>query len=195
MPPKIAIIDPNTLAAIGLKSILQNVMPVMQIDTFATLDELEDNAPETYYHYFAAKDIVLDNTDFFAAHRHKTIVLTLSPDDSPALGNYHAVCINQPEKQLVKSLLTLEQSAHAHGRNHPTDTMPTHQRALTEREIEVMALIVKGYINKEIADHLCISLSTVVTHRKNIMEKLNIKSVSALTIYAVTRGYVNIGEI
>lgn len=58
-----------------------------------------------------------------------------------------------------------------------------------------MSLIVKGYINKEIANMLNISLATVVTHRRNIMDKLGFKSVSALTIYAVTRGYVDIGEV
>ena len=66
---------------------------------------------------------------------------------------------------------------------------------LSNRELEVMALIVQGYINKEIADKLNIGLTTVITHRKNIMEKLGIKSVSALTIYAVMNGYVDIHEI
>ena len=58
-----------------------------------------------------------------------------------------------------------------------------------------MVLIVQGCINKEIADKLNIGLTTVVTHRKNVMEKLGIKSVSALTIYAVTHGYVDINSI
>ena len=58
-----------------------------------------------------------------------------------------------------------------------------------------MVLIVQGFINKEIADRLNIGLTTVVTHRKNVMEKLGIKSVSALTIYAVTHGYVDINSI
>ena len=58
-----------------------------------------------------------------------------------------------------------------------------------------MALIIQGLINKEIATRLNISITTVNTHRKNIMEKLNIKSVSALTIYAVTHGYVDISKI
>jgi DNA-binding CsgD family transcriptional regulator len=69
------------------------------------------------------------------------------------------------------------------------------QKILTDREIEVMSLIVQGYINKEIADRLNIGLSTVITHRKNIMEKLGMKSVSALTIYAVMHGYVDINKI
>ena len=66
---------------------------------------------------------------------------------------------------------------------------------LSAREIEVMSLIVQGYINKEIADKLNIGLATVVTHRRNIMEKLRLRSVSALTIYAVMHGYVDIGKI
>ena len=67
--------------------------------------------------------------------------------------------------------------------------------ALTDRETEVLSLIAQGKINKEIADQLCIGLTTVITHRKNIQEKLGLKSVSALTIYAVTHGYVDINRI
>ena len=66
---------------------------------------------------------------------------------------------------------------------------------MTNSEIEVLSLVVQGYINKEIAIKLNISLTTVITHRKNIMEKLGMKSVSALTIYAVMHGYVDINKI
>ena len=69
------------------------------------------------------------------------------------------------------------------------------QKILTDREIEVMSLIVQGYINKEIAEKLNIALATVITLRKNIIEKLGFKSVSALTIYAVMHGYVDINNI
>ena len=93
-------------------------------------------------------------------------------------------------------MLALEQMAHAAGRNPPAAvTGQNAAKQLSAREAEVMCLVVKGLINKEIADRLNISLATVVTHRRNIMEKLKLKSVSALTIYAVTHGYVNINEI
>ena len=59
----------------------------------------------------------------------------------------------------------------------------------------MLSLIVQGLINKEIADRLNIGLTTVITHRKNIMDKLGMKSVSALTIYAVMHGYVDISKI
>lgn len=190
--PKIAIIDPNTLAVLGLKSILQSIMPIAAIDTFGSFAELEANNPQSYFHYFASTNIVLQNRSFFSEYRNKTIVLTLSLDSTTQLTGFHSLCINIPEKQLLKSILHLLQHAHAHGKHLPE----MHKSSiLSDREIEVMALIVMGYINKEIADKLNIGLPTVVTHRKNIMDKLKIKSVSALTIYAVMNGYVDINKI
>lgn len=190
--PKIAIIDPNTLAVLGLKSLLQNVMPIVQVDTYGSYVELEANHPEQYFHYFVSINIVLQNRSYFTEFRYKTIVLTLSIDTNTQLSGFNCLCVNVPEKQLIKSLLALQQRAHSHGRNLPP--MP-RQNILSDREIEVMSLIVMGYINKEIADKLNIGLPTVITHRKNIMDKLNIKSVSAMTIYAVMNGYVDINKI
>ena len=193
--PKVAIIDPNTLAAVGLKQLLQNVMPIMTIDTFGTFAELEANHPDNYYHYFVAMNIVLENRAFFSAHRQKTIVLTLGIETISQLSEFHSLCINLPEKELVHTLLMLQQHAHPKGKNLPPIPDVLQQKVLSDREIEVMSLIVQGYINKEIADKLNISLSTVITHRKNIMDKLGMKSVSALTIYAVMHGYVDINNI
>lgn len=193
--PKIAIIDPNTLAALGLKQILQTVMPIMTVDTFGSLAELTANEPENYFHYFVSMTVVLENKAFFSEHRRKTIVLTLSLDTMSQLSEFHCLCINVPEQQLVRSLLSLEQHAHRNGKNMPPMPNVLQQKILSDREIEVMSLIVQGHINKEIAEILNIGLATVVTHRKNIMEKLGVKSVSALTIYAVMHGYVDINSI
>ena len=193
--PKIAIIDPNTLSVLGLKSILQTVMPIMTVDTFGSFTELEVNHPEQYFHYFVSMNVVLENKPFFLAQRKKTIVLTLSLDTMSQLSEFHSLCINVPESELVRSLLMLEQHAHGHGQNLPPMPKALQQKILSDREIEVMSLIVQGFINKEIADKLNIGLSTVITHRKNIMDKLGLKSVSALTIYAVTHGYVDINAI
>ena len=193
--PKIAIIDPNTLSVVGLKSILQTVMPIMTVDTFGSFTELEVNHPEQYFHYFVSMNVVLENKPFFLAQRKKTIVLTLSLDTMSQLSEFHSLCINVPESELVRSLLMLEQHAHGHGQNLPPMPKVLQQKILSDREIEVMSLIVQGFINKEIADKLNIGLSTVITHRKNIMDKLGLKSVSALTIYAVTHGYVDINTI
>jgi DNA-binding CsgD family transcriptional regulator len=61
---------------------------------------------------------------------------------------------------------------------------------LTNRETEILRLIVKGYLNKEIADELNISLNTVLTHRKNIISKTGIKTVSGLTFYCIRKGLI-----
>ncbi|MBR1448536.1 MAG: response regulator transcription factor [Prevotella sp.] len=193
--PHIAIIDPNTLSVLGLKQLLQNVMPIMTIETFGSMSELMANHPEQFVHFFVAMNIVLENRAFFTENRRKTIVLTLSLDGGSQLSDFHSICINQPEQDLIRLLLMLQQHAHGDGRNMPEMPRILQQKILTDREIEVMALIVQGYINKEIADRLNIGLSTVVTHRKNIMDKLGMKSVSALTIYAVMHGYVDINKI
>jgi DNA-binding NarL/FixJ family response regulator len=159
------------------------------------MGELLANKPEQYMHYFVSMNIVLENRGFFSERKRRTIVLTLSLSDNNQLSDFHSLCINVPESELVRALLTLQHMGHSNGRNMPKMPKILQQKILSDREIEVMALIVQGYINKEIADKLNIGLSTVITHRKNIMEKLGMKSVSALTIYAVMHGYVDINKI
>lgn len=188
--PRIAIINPNALAALGLKSILQEAMPMpVAADCFGAFVELEAAGAEDYYHYFVSLDIALAHRDFFLRHRAKTIVLTPTADISEALQGFHQLCYNTTERLFVRELLALER----HG--HTANADAAAHSPLSTREQEVMALIVQGKINKEIAAQLCISLPTVITHRRNIMQKLGLKSVSALTIYAVTHGYVDINTI
>jgi len=61
---------------------------------------------------------------------------------------------------------------------------------LSEREREVFQLIAEGRTNKDIADLLCISASTVETHRARVMEKLGLHSAAELVLYAVRRGVI-----
>ena len=62
--------------------------------------------------------------------------------------------------------------------------------SLTKREREVLKLVAEGYRNKQVAELLCISVKTVERHRANLMEKLDLHDVSALTAYAMKRGLV-----
>ena len=68
------------------------------------------------------------------------------------------------------------------------------RQPLTLREIEVATLLAKGLINKEVAERLNISMTTVITHRKNIMTKLEAHSLSDIIIYVVMNGYLDLGE-
>ena len=61
---------------------------------------------------------------------------------------------------------------------------------LTQREREILKLIAEGYKNKEIAEDLCISVKTVEKHRANLMEKLDLHNIQALTTFALEKGIV-----
>lgn len=66
---------------------------------------------------------------------------------------------------------------------------------LGEREKDVIIALVQGMSNKEIADHLCIAVNTVITHRRNIARKLQIHSPAGLTIYAIVNNLVDISSV
>ena len=61
---------------------------------------------------------------------------------------------------------------------------------VTQREREVLKLLAEGYLNKEIAEFLHISVKTVEKHRANIMNKLDLHNASALTAFAIEKGLV-----
>ena len=67
--------------------------------------------------------------------------------------------------------------------------------ALSDREKDVIISLAQGMSNKEIADHLCISVNTVITHRRNIARKLQIHSPAGLTIYAIVNNLVDISSV
>jgi DNA-binding NarL/FixJ family response regulator len=77
------------------------------------------------------------------------------------------------------------------GRNNEKEERISSKNKLTIREQEVLKMVAQGLTNKDIAEHLYISLHTVISHRKNITEKLGIKSISGLTVYAVMNNLIN----
>ena len=71
---------------------------------------------------------------------------------------------------------------------------PSSNQTLSEREVQILKDIALGLSNKEIAEKNFISQHTVITHRKNITNKLGIKTVSGLTIYAMLNKLIEIGD-
>lgn len=69
------------------------------------------------------------------------------------------------------------------------------EEQLSQREKEIICEVVKGKTNKEIAEHLNISVFTILTHRRNIAKKLQIHSATALAIYAIANKLVSISEV
>ena len=93
------------------------------------------------------------------------------------------------EDDILRPALSREQ-AHTHRRHQLPKT-----EELSDREQDVLVQVVRGLSNKEIADVLCISTHTVISHRKNIARKLNIHSSAGLTIYAIVNKLVDINTL
>ncbi|HEU4610961.1 MAG TPA: response regulator transcription factor [Kofleriaceae bacterium] len=72
----------------------------------------------------------------------------------------------------------------AAGDGHPASS-------LTKRELQVMEMLARGMTNREIADHLDISIKTIDTHRGHILKKLRLRNNSELTRFAVKHGYIS----
>ncbi|WP_314969980.1 LuxR C-terminal-related transcriptional regulator [Phocaeicola abscessus] len=191
---EIAIVERNTLTCLALKAILEKIIPAAAIYTFSSYEELMDDTSEMFAHYFVSAQIYINHASFFLQRKMKTFVLTLG-EKQPSLRGIHTIDLHQNEETIVKDILRLYKYGHQHSSPLPKEKRNTDPTLLTKREIEVLILLAKGYINKEIADKLHISITTVISHRKNIQEKLGIKSVSGLTIYAVINGYVGANEI
>ena len=170
----------------GLQRLLETLLPTVIVRSFRSFGQLVADTPDMYAHYFVAAQVYFEHTAFFLERRHKSIVLACG-EGLPQLAGLLTLNIQQEEPQLVKSILRLHQHGHPQHAMSPTTN---NSHTLSPREIEVLQLLVRGLINKEIADRLHISLTTVISHRKNISEKLGIRSLSGLTVYAVMRGYV-----
>lgn len=63
--PKVAVINEDTLALIGMKTLLEQVMPIMETHTFNTLEELLQSGEEHFVHFFVSQTVLLNNRDFF----------------------------------------------------------------------------------------------------------------------------------
>lgn len=205
MKPIIAIIEPKYLIALGLKSLLNDMVPFAEVLIYNNLDDLkkEHGTKEKpkFVHYFVSSDIVFSHSDFFANRKDSAIVLSQNHEVSEELKEkgYRFVNIGASEGELVKALLEV------HGRGHKDQrhtSHPSHKQGvvikeniLSEREQDVLKLVAQGYLNKQIAHLLGISITTVITHRKNISEKLGLKSVASLAIYAVVNGLVDYSVI
>lgn len=191
-PPRIAILTANTLTGLGLRTIIEKIIPMAEVCLLRSFDEVQEAGADGFFHYFIDSQTFIEHGEFFGRNRHKTILLTAAAQP-PHSDGMHRINIGGTEEQIVRDILRLHRGAHAHGMHGPLRMPePAASQSLTPREREVLVLVTQGLMNKEIADRLNIGLTTVISHRRNISEKLGIKSVSGLTIYAVMHGYVDI---
>ncbi len=205
---ELAVIDANTLTCMGMKSLLHDLLPEAQVRCFRSFAELMQDTPFAFVHYFVSGNIYFSQVNFFRQLGHRVVLLVQGVEQGRALG-VPVLDVSQDEHSLIRQVLHLRQLGGHHGEQREGETfhgpsfphVPRHdanalrQPDLSPREIEVLSLMVKGLINKEIAERLHISPTTVITHRRNIQEKTGLRSLSALTVYAILNEYVRIGEV
>ena len=193
---KIVVAETSVIVRSGLTAVLKRIPNL-------NAHPIEVSSPETLQNYIHlhTPDIVIINPTFggwFDLQAFKTengksgikyIALVCSVIDNNALKEYDesiAICDDiDIITTKVNHLLHTEEE----------EEKDNEQETLSQREKEIITCVVKGMTNKAIADKLYLSIHTVITHRRNITEKLGTRSVSALTIYAVTHGIADIESI
>lgn len=195
MTPCIAIIDSNTLSGMALRSVLCNMYPYMDVVSYTNMDDYVRDSHRNFLQFFVSQDILFANSDEFEYLKDKTIALTNGLNPILDQSGYRMLDITQDEDALLGKLMLINQIGDVSARRQEKDDTDSLVRSLSARERDVLALIVKGHINKEISTMLDISLTTVIFHRNNICRKLKTRSVGRLTVLAVLSGIVDLNEI
>ena len=157
MIPRLAIITQNTLEATGLKSILDDIIPGADVTVFNSLEQFQDeHAITPFVHFFVSPEVLILDADFFLSHARQTIVITARKQNDMMLKHFHIIDISRDQHALVKEILKLHSMGHGN-RQHPgysKEQIIGPDIEISNREAEVLALVAKGFINKEIAEKL-----------------------------------------
>mgnify|MGYP000726005593 CR=1 FL=1 len=189
---KIVIIEPSMIISTGLKKLIEtrNEFEVVAVvaDCFHCLERTSPvmswvsvTSPRRRAARYSFSPLSAKDTAFVAL-----VYQYIDPD---ILKQYHTtIDIADDGDKITQKLL------------HSIDALSTpadllDKNELSEREKEILISLAKGKINKEIADLHHISVHTVITHRKNIIRKTGIKSVSGLTVYAILNNLIDINEV
>ncbi len=220
----IIIADSQYLIRLGLKHLLskqENWQVTAEVESMPELLEvLDSQAQQTnviILDHAQVKDFTPDHLKAIKEKSNEAQLLIISSDEqsdriyqvieSGINGFLTKQCDEDEIRTAVKALAKGEKffchkiidmilHKHIHGLEEPTidDEASCAPSSLTKREIEVVKLVSQGYSTKAIAEQLFLSPYTVSTHRKNILKKLGITSVSELTLYAVRTGLISAEE-
>ena len=193
---KIAIAEPSQMLRNGLVGLLRDVPDTEVVFSTDNLNALFSRLPAL------RADILIINPLLFDYSRRATlraefdnypelrlIGLDTSYLESQHLRQFSGIIELNDDLQRVKSTINQVVNTLQSDGDEP-DTDP-----LSDREKEVLICLSKGLKNNEIADTLNISVHTVITHRKNIVRKTGIKSVAALTVYAILNNLIEEKDI
>lgn len=184
----IAIIEPSDIIYEGLTQLMLKNENHFYVFRITQIDELEFLCKKEQIDAVIINPSSLINrmNDYIRLKKNLTktswIGLIYAYYDHDILAKFDEILnIGEPTEEVIKKI---------DGMLEKRNCNESSQEELSERERDVLVLLVKGLSNKEIADQLHISVHTVISHRKNIMEKTSIKSLPGLTIYAISKKIV-----
>jgi DNA-binding NarL/FixJ family response regulator len=192
---KIAIAEPSVIIRSGITVALKRI-PGFRIQPF----EIVSNESLNNYLRLHKPDILIINPSFWGHYDilklksetqnpslHCMALLYSAIDESLLKGYVDTISIYDSVEQLKDKLDKLTNSS--------IDEVADESNTLSIREKEIIACVVNGLTNKEIAQELFLSAHTVISHRRNIAKKLEIHSTAGLTIYAIVNKLVEIDQI
>jgi DNA-binding CsgD family transcriptional regulator len=180
------------LARAGMVSILNRIPGIRVAREFDSVAPLSQFARSEPGHYLIIGRSLFDRSEELFLSQpgllEKTVLLEESKGPQEENGVKRAISMSDSRDTIVNRILELVRQ-----HDQPDSGLPGE--TLTERERTIVRLVSLGMTNRQIAEELYLSAHTVISHRKNIVSKLGIKSVSGLTVYAIVNNIITIEEV
>lgn len=183
------------MSYVALKHVLQDMFNHVDVFAYNTIDAFIRDSNRHFVHFFVSADILFCNAEEFDTLKNETTVLYTGAAANIERNGYRVLDVSLPEDKIIEQLRHLQNTGKYEGKSSSARSAEDVVQRLSQREKDVLRLIVKGRLNKEVADELKISLPTAIFHRNNICDKLQTRSVGKLTVMAVLSGLVDINEV
>lgn len=184
---RVLVIDPSEVVAKGLSAILEG----STLYSVSTSREIPPAQSCEAYDMVMINPILLPygagELESMPSNIPVVAILYLPYDDSLLFRYDATVSIHEGSDKILRKLSKVMEEF--------SDTDRSLTQDLTSREKEILVAVARGSTNKEIADRFCLSVNTVMTHRKNISRKTGINSISGLTVYAIMNKLVDLNDL
>lgn len=187
------IIEPSEIIQQGIKFFLEKSSCFQVVDCFRDLQSFEDKIRKNEFQIILFNPAVIsfyknvNIRNLFADYPDTYLIAILYQYiDKDILNHFDGILnIYDEAWDISQKIFKIIEAA------QPKNDQNTDNIELSDREKDVLILLAKGLTNKEIGDKLYISTHTVISHRKNIVRKTGIKTVSGLTLYALFNNLVS----
>ncbi|MBR5891524.1 MAG: response regulator transcription factor [Bacteroidaceae bacterium] len=190
---RVLLVEPSEIVASGMAAILNKNKEFRLVATMSNLSFYKNS--RTAYDVIIVNPAVIDYNERFDIRSMLSpgegtttvMALTYTSYDENELRQYDGcIGIYDTPSRIFQKLHTAIKEASG-SKNDLYE--------LSSRERDILVAIAKGKTNKEIADEFCISIYTVISHRRNISRKLGINSISGLTVYAIMNKLIDMSAI